>query len=224
MCSVGFEIARLQRMLSFERQACRQGFSAICGIDEAGRGPLAGPVIAAACILPEHVLQDPFLFRGLDDSKKLTPALREELFYLLTEHPGVRYGVGRSEHDEIDSVNILQATILAMQRAVQQLTPPPDILLVDGLKLPIDGIEVRQIIKGDQLSLSVAAASVIAKVTRDRMMRQYHKQFPLYGFNQHKGYATEGHRLALSEHGPCPIHRKSFSPIAELYSCADRTP
>lgn len=202
-------------MLAYEKEAKKAGFHSICGIDEAGRGPLAGPVIAAACILPEHVFQDPLFLSHLDDSKKMTSELREDLFHILSGHPGVKYGIGVASHEEIDTINILQATRLAMQRAVSHLFPRPDLLLVDGEKLVFEGISFRKIIKGDQLSLSIAAASVLAKVTRDRQMIALHKEYPVYGFDRHKGYGTPAHLKALEEHGPCPLHRKTFAPVSQ---------
>lgn len=207
------ECERLQGLLAFERQAKLEGFQKICGVDEAGRGPLAGPVIACACILPEHIYSNPLIFRNLDDSKKINPEIREELFHLLTGHPGIIYGIGQADHEEVDAVNIYQATILAMRRSVNNLSSPPDFLLVDGLKVPLE-FPNRNIVKGDSLSLSIAAASVIAKVTRDRVMVACHERWPQYGFNQHKGYGTPQHLEALSVHGPCPVHRRSYSPVA----------
>lgn len=211
------ECERLQGLLAFERQAKLEGYQKICGVDEAGRGPLAGPVIACACILPEHLFSNPLVFRFLDDSKKIKPEIREELFHLLTGHPGVIYGIGQADHEEIDAVNIYQATILAMRRSVNNLSIAPDFLLVDGLKVPLE-FPNRNIIKGDSLSLSIAAASVIAKVTRDRMMAACHERWPEYGFNQHKGYGTKQHLEALKAHGPCPVHRRSYAPVAASFA------
>lgn len=208
------ETKRLLAMLAYEKKALKEGYKVVCGIDEAGRGPLAGPVVAAACILPADVFKKPLIFRYLNDSKMLSPDIRLELFHLITNYPGVIYGVGESCHAEIDRVNILQATILAMQRSVSKLLCIPDLLLVDGLKLPMETIPVQKIIKGDQLSLSVAAGAIIAKVTRDLQMEAYDEQHPEYGFKQHKGYGTAKHLAALQEHGPCPIHRLTFAPVA----------
>jgi ribonuclease HII len=211
------ERKRLKAMLAYERQAKAQGFQKVCGVDEAGRGPLAGPVVAAACILPEHIFSDPILFRSLNDSKKMDASDREDLFHLLTGHPGVHYGIGLADHEEIDTVNILQATILAMKIAINELLHAPDLVLLDGRKQALGGLTIWAIIKGDELSLSIAAASVIAKVTRDRMMVAYHEDWPEYGFKQHKGYGTKAHLEAIAKHGPCPIHRRSFAPITASF-------
>ena len=193
--------------LVYERKALAQGYSAIVGIDEAGRGPLAGPVVAAACHLGEQVE-----ITGIEDSKKLTPARRERLFQSLKDHPHVAYGVGIVSAEVIDKVNILQATIMAMLQAVEAISVVPDYLLVDGLKLP-SSIPSEKIIKGDTLSQSIGAASIIAKVTRDQLMMQYDLEWPVYGFRGHKGYGTKKHMEALEQHGPCPIHRFSFEPV-----------
>lgn len=205
------ERVRLQQMLRFEEEAYLEGYRSIAGIDEAGRGPLAGPVVAAACILPRGLL-----INGVNDSKQLTPAIREQLFERLTTDPSIVYGIGIIDSDQIDSLNIYQATIHAMWQAVNQLDPPPDCLLVDGMALSHKSLPCRKIIKGDQLSLSVAAASIIAKVTRDRLMREFHEKWPQYGFNRHKGYGVPNHLDALKQYGPCPIHRYSFEPVKSL--------
>ncbi|MCB1113182.1 MAG: ribonuclease HII [Chlamydiia bacterium] len=191
--------------LRLEEKLRGEGFPNIAGIDEAGRGPLAGPVVASACMLPKGLY-----FDGVNDSKKLTEAKREALFEEITQHPEVVYGVGVISSDEIDRVNILQATILAMLDAVRALDPKPDYLLVDGLKLNYPGIPSDKIIKGDQISHSIAAASIIAKVTRDRLMQTFHEQYPEYDFLRHKGYGTKSHREAIKNYGICPIHRKTF--------------
>lgn len=183
------------------------GFHTIAGVDEAGRGPLAGPVVAAACIIPHDV----FII-GIDDSKKLSPKQRCALFEELTSRSDIRYHVGIISHQEIDEINILQATIKAMQVALHGLDPAPDLTLVDGLSLT-SHLPCKKIIGGDALSQSIAAASVIAKETRDRIMTKYHEEWPHYGFHQHKGYGTKQHLEALNKHGACPIHRKSFKPI-----------
>ena len=207
------EIKRLQEMLSYEKKAKKQGFQIVAGIDEAGRGPLAGPVVAAACILPPKALSKSKvpLFPELDDSKKLLPAQRERLFETLTSHPQICYGIGIIDHLIIDAVNIFQATIKAMFMAIEALCNNfnllPDLFLVDGLNLKHPTIESWKIIKGDQLSQSVAAASVLAKVTRDKMMAEYDQKWPEYGFKKHKGYPTVAHFKAIEKHGPCPIHR-----------------
>lgn len=202
---------RLQQMVMFEEKAYLEGYQVIAGIDEAGRGPLAGPVVAAACILPRGLL-----IEGVNDSKKLTGKVRERLFNRLTGDPSIKYGVGIISPEEIDRINIYQATIQAMWQAVDQLSVSPDYLLIDGMALIHASIPCLKIIKGDQLSLSIAAASIIAKETRDRLMRSYHEQWPAYGFDQHKGYGTERHLEALDRHGPCPIHRYTFEPVKGL--------
>jgi ribonuclease HII len=199
--------------LRFEKHLWSTGKQLLAGIDEAGRGPLAGPVVAAAAILPRK-----FSLRGLNDSKLLTEPVRETFFEALTT-PGrlICYGIGIAEPAEIDRLNILQATILAMQRAVTALTVQPEHLLIDGL--PVRGFSSAQtaIVGGDQKSLSIAAASVIAKVTRDRIMKKWHSEYPQYNFGQNKGYCTKAHLESLQIHGPCPIHRRSFAPVAQPY-------
>lgn len=193
---------------AFEKKARQNGFTWIAGVDEVGRGPLAGPVIAAACILPENAH-----FPGLDDSKQLLPETRDALYQQLTQHPDVIYGLGEVSHEIIDQINILQATLLAMLDAIKALTILPDFLLIDGNKAPKTEIPHETIVKGDHRSQSIAAASVIAKVTRDRQMDRWHDMYPEYGFKQHKGYATQQHLAAIAKHGPCPIHRHSFEPM-----------
>jgi len=202
------ELARLRKMLLYEKQGRNLGYRSIAGLDEAGRGPLAGPVVAAVCILPLG-----FLMPGINDSKLLKPSVRNELFHQLRSHPGVVFEVGQAEAEEIDRINIYQATLLSMKRALDALKVRPDYLLVDGMPLDYDGIPAQKIIKGDQLSLSIAAASIIAKETRDALMDGYHEKWPCYGFDRHRGYATEKHYEALRMHGPCPIHRRSFEPV-----------
>jgi ribonuclease HII len=199
--------------LRFEKHLWSTGFPLIAGIDEAGRGPLAGPVVAAAAVLPAE-----FSLTGLNDSKQLPETVREQLFASLTT-PGklVGYGIGIAESTEIDRLNILRATFLAMQRAVTALPVQPDHLLIDGLPVPVFHQPQTAIIGGDAKSLSIAAASVIAKVTRDRMMRRWHSDFPQYDFDQNKGYGTPAHLESLQIHGPCPIHRRSFAPVAQTY-------
>lgn len=203
---------RLNKLLKFEKKARLEGFNSIAGVDEAGRGPLAGPVVAAACIMPPDLL-----IPYIDDSKKLTAEVREDLFVKLTTHPEIRYGVGIMDHLIVDEINIYQASIQAMLAAVSQLEPKPDILFVDGLKLP-HAIPCWKIIGGDALSLSIGAASIIAKVTRDRIMKEMHEQWPQYGFKTNKGYSTEFHLEALDKWGPCPIHRKSFAPVMGIFN------
>ena len=176
----------------------------ICGVDEAGRGPLAGPVCAAAVILPKHA-QLP----GLTDSKKLTDKKRRELFPLIQEQ-AIAYGIGFSSEQEIDEINILQATFLAMQRALDQLTVKPDLALIDGNREKDFGVPVKTVVKGDSLSANIAAASILAKVTRDNLMVEMAEKYPQYGFEIHKGYGTKAHYAALREVGASPIHRMTF--------------
>ena len=180
------------------------GLRLICGVDEAGRGPLAGPVCAAAVILPEH-LQIP----GLNDSKKLTDKKRRELFPVIQQQ-AIAYGIGLASEAEIDEINILQATFLAMRRALEQLTVRPEIALIDGNRETDFGLPVKTVVKGDSLSANIAAASVLAKVTRDNIMVELAQQYPEYGFEIHKGYGTKAHYEALRTYGPSPIHRRSF--------------
>lgn len=190
--------------LYYEKEAAARGFHAVCGIDEAGRGPLAGPVYAAAVILPPDCV-----IEGLNDSKKLTEARREQLFDVILEK-AVACGIGCADEKEIDTLNILQATYLAMRRAVEALPVPCDYAMVDGNRMPPLDVPGETIVKGDAKSASIAAASVLAKVSRDRVMRQYHEQYPAYGFDGHKGYGTRAHYAALEAYGPCPIHRMTF--------------
>ncbi len=197
--------------LALEIALRSRGFSKIAGIDEAGRGPLAGPVAAAAVILPES-----YTLTGLDDSKKISPAKREALYEKITTDPRILWAVATASREEIDTLNILRATHLAMKRAAESLSVVPDHCLIDGLPvknfpLPHDGI-----VKGDGLSLSIAAASIIAKVTRDRIMLAADREFPEFGFAKHQGYGTKVHLEALRTHGPCCHHRRSFQPVAQL--------
>ena len=187
-----------------EKTWADRGFHAICGIDEAGRGPLAGPVCAAAVILPEG-LEIP----GLNDSKKLTDKKRRELFPII-EGQALAYGIGWASQEEIDDINILQATFLAMSRAVEQLNIRPDLALVDGNRAPTLDLPVETVVKGDSLSASIAAASVLAKVSRDDLMLRMAEEYPGYGFEVHKGYGTKAHYEALRTFGPSPIHRRTF--------------
>lgn len=197
------ELARLERMKEYERKY--EGYSIVCGIDEAGRGPLAGPVVAAAAVLPMDAT-----ILWLNDSKKLSEKRREELFQEIQEK-AVTYGVGVVSPAVIDEINILKATYEAMRQAVSALSSEPDILLNDAVIIPgIDEKKQVKIIKGDAKSVSIAAASILAKVTRDRMMGEYDKLYPEYGFAQHKGYGTKAHMDAIREFGVCPIHRRSF--------------
>ena len=183
----------------------------IAGVDEAGRGPLAGAVVAAAVILnPEKPIE------GLNDSKKLTEKQREYLFELIKENV-LAYGIGRAEAEEIDRVNILQATFLAMQRAVAELILPPHLVLVDGNQDPKLPYETKTIVNGDQLEPAISAASILAKVTRDREMSELDQLYPQYGFAKHKGYPTKAHFAALAEFGPCQAHRRSYAPVAKYF-------
>mgnify|MGYP001011109619 CR=1 FL=1 len=189
---------------AYEHAAFSDGYKLVCGIDEAGRGPLAGPVCAAAVILPPDCR-----IEGLNDSKKLTDKRRRELYDVIVEN-AVAYGIAFASHQEIDEINILQATFRAMAQAIAQLDPSAQLTLVDGNRAADFGLPVRTIVKGDGLSASIAAASILAKVTRDRLMEQYAEQYQQYGFEIHKGYGTKRHYAALREFGPCPIHRMSF--------------
>lgn len=193
----------------------QQGYCFVAGVDEAGRGCLAGPVVAAAVILPLPLSEDTLAcFAGVRDSKQLPPQARDSLYDTIMQH-ALAVGVGTGSVELIDEQNILQATKHAMREALTRLSLPPQALLIDAVRLPTIPLPQRSIIKGDALCLSIAAASIIAKVSRDRMMLTLHEQYPLYGFSQHKGYGTELHLAALKQHGPCPIHRKSFSPVRE---------
>lgn len=187
-----------------ENELYDSGITTLCGVDEAGRGPLAGPVCAAAVILPEG-LEIP----GLNDSKKLTDKKRRELFPIIEEQ-ALAYGIGWASQEEIDDINILQATFLAMSRAVEQLNIRPDLALVDGNRAPTLDLPVETVVKGDSLSASIAAASVLAKVSRDDVMLRMAEEYPGYGFEVHKGYGTKAHYEALRTFGPSPIHRRTF--------------
>ncbi len=191
-------------MWAIENSFYEKGIVTICGVDEAGRGPLAGPVCAAAVILPQN-LEIP----GLTDSKKLSDKKRRELMPIIIEK-ALSYGVGFASHEEIDEINILQATFLAMERALRQLNIRPDLALIDGNRQKDFGINVETVVKGDSLSASIAAASVLAKVTRDDYMLEMAEVYPEYGFEIHKGYGTKAHYAALTAHGPSPIHRRTF--------------
>ena len=208
------EHRRLLNLVAHENAARMNGFQFIAGIDEAGRGPMAGPVVAASCIIPAEVY-----FPGVNDSKQLTPEERDDLFEIISKDVRIHYGIGVISHEEIDRVNIYQAAMLAMLQSLANLDLRPDFLLVDGLHLQHPEILCEKIIGGDALSQSIAAASILAKVTRDRIMKEYHKIWPLYGFDQHKGYCTHQHIEALIKFGPCQIHRRSFEPVYDdLYS------
>ncbi|KAF8071302.1 rnhB [Scenedesmus sp. PABB004] len=194
-----------------------RGFKAVAGVDEAGRGPLAGPVVAAAAVLPPDAE-----FPGLNDSKQLGEEAREALYAALTSHPGVAWSVAVVDHETIDEINILQATMLAMQRAVQGLPSPPDHLLIDGNRKPtgLGEMPAQLLVKGDATSTAIAAASVIAKVTRDRLMLDLDAAHPGYGFAQHKGYGVPAHKAAIAALGPCPVHRRSFEPVKSMVGFA----
>lgn len=204
---------RLQILTLFEEEAYCNGFQYVVGIDEAGRGPLAGPVTAAACYIPKGIY-----LSGIDDSKKLTAKMRDLLFEEIVSDPRIIYAIGIIEAEIVDQINIYQATIQAMLQAINNLQVQPDYLLVDGLQLPHPSVSCQKIIKGDAKSQSIAAASVLAKVTRDRLMLSYHEQWPQYGFEKHKGYGTAKHLEALEQFGPCPIHRYTFEPIKSRYA------
>lgn len=208
------EYKRLLKISFHELRLRQHGYSLIAGVDEVGRGPLAGPVIAAACILPPD-----FMLPFLNDSKQLNSEVRAELYELLTTNPAIQYAVGMVSVERIDEINILQASLEAMRNAIRNLKIVPDYLLIDGNQLLNLSIPGESLIKGDSLSISIAAASVIAKETRDRLMIEEALKWPQYGFEQHKGYATLQHLEALRLHGPCPLHRKSFEPIKSfIYS------
>lgn len=191
-------------MWDIEDELFSEGYSLICGVDEAGRGPLAGPVCAAAVILPKG-LEIP----GLNDSKKLTDKKRRELFPIIKEQ-AIAYGIGLADHKEIDEINILQATFLAMERAIAQLSVRPEFALIDGNREKDFGLPVKTVVKGDSLSANIAAASVLAKVTRDDIMEAMAADYPQYGFEVHKGYGTKAHYEALRAHGASPVHRMTF--------------
>ena len=198
-----------ENMWQIEQSFFAQNFKVICGVDEAGRGPLAGPVCAAAVILPPNAE-----IPGLNDSKKLSDKRRRELFPAIKEK-AIAYGIAFADHKEIDEINILQATYLAMERAMAQLSVKPDLALIDGNRTKDFGIPVGTVVHGDSLSASIAAASVLAKVTRDDYMLQMAEEYPGYGFEIHKGYGTKAHYAALAERGPCQIHRMTF--LKKLY-------
>jgi ribonuclease HII len=200
----------------FEQDLWQNGVTLVAGVDEAGCGPLAGPVVAAAAILPIEWLNGlPAELDGLNDSKQLTVQQREYYFLALTSCGKVRFAIARTEPIIVDRINILRATHRAMNRALAQLRPTPQHVLVDGLRVKTMRFPQTALVEGDARSYSIASASVLAKVTRDRLMMEYHRRWPAYGFAEHKGYGTPRHLAALAEHGPCPIHRRSFSPLRE---------
>ncbi|ETV84945.1 hypothetical protein H257_02840, partial [Aphanomyces astaci] len=211
---VTFKRGTLSR--EFEQRIYKKGFSCVVGVDEAGRGPLAGPVVAAACWIPLEVEID-----GIHDSKQLNEAQRDLLFEKLTTHPGIQYAVHNipmqvNSHTRIDEINVLQATLESMTKSVEALTVQADYALIDGNKMPPLSIQGECVIKGDSKVYAIAAASIIAKVTRDRLMVVYDKQWPEYGFAQHKGYGTRMHMAAIHKHGATPIHRMTFAPLNQL--------
>lgn len=193
-----------------EAAAYAQGYRCVCGIDEAGRGPLAGPVVAAAVVLPPG-----YELPGLNDSKQLTAKAREKLFDALMQDAAVCKCIARAEVEEIDRLNILRATHLAMRRAAEGLSPLPDFCLIDGLPVRDFPIPSRALVKGDARCLSIAAASILAKVTRDHLMQELHLSYPEYGWNRNAGYGTRAHMNAISQHGITPHHRRSFAPVAQ---------
>lgn len=195
--------------LEFEKEALAKGYKAVCGVDEAGRGPLAGPVCAAAVILPEGIIID-----GVNDSKKLSEKKRESLFDVIREQ-ALSYSIAYATVDEIEEINILNATMLAMRRAIDGLNVKADYAMIDGNRLPQLDIDAECIVKGDAKSMSIACASILAKVSRDRLLYKYAEEYPMYGFDKHKGYGTAAHREAILKYGPCPYHRKSF--LKKLY-------
>ncbi len=203
-------------LLYFEKSARSSGFRFIAGLDEAGRGPLAGPVVAAAVILPEGPV-----IEGLIDSKQVPEPERERLFDVIQQH-AVSFGIGVVDERTIDEVNILQASLLAMEQALAAMKQPPDYLLLDAVSLPRVKLPQKPLIKGDCRSASIAAASILAKVTRDRLMLDLHAKFPQYNFHKHKGYCTKEHLALLRQYGPCDAHRKSFAPVAEMLSEGSR--
>ena len=199
------EEARLKELKQIEEELYSSGANLICGIDEAGRGPLAGPVVVGAVIMPRDSM-----IEGVNDSKKVSEKKREKLFDIITEE-AIAYGVGIIDQKEIDRINILNATKEGLTMAVKELNPKPDLIIVDALsKIDTEGIPYKSIIKGDAKCYSIACASIIAKVTRDRIMRQWDEVYPQYGFIKHKGYGTAAHIAAIKEYGLCPLHRLSF--------------
>ena len=200
------ELERLTNLKQIEKELHQKGFKNICGIDEAGRGPLAGPVVVAGVIMPENSM-----IEGVNDSKKVSEKKREKLYEEITQS-AIAWGVGIIDQNEIDDINILNATKKGLTTALMELKEKPDIILVDALtKIDTLGIQYESIIKGDAKSYSIAAASIIAKVTRDRIMRQWDEIYPQYGFEKHKGYGTKMHIEAIKEYGLCPLHRRSFT-------------
>jgi len=203
------ERAALTSKWHFEQKAKEQGFSLVAGVDEAGRGPIAGPLVVAACILPEQEWE-------IDDSKKLSPKQRDRAYHALLANPNVIYAIEVLPRELIDEINILQATLLGMQKVIAKLSTVPQLVLVDGNRAPSFSIPAWPIVQGDTLSYSIGAASILAKVTRDALMQAYDAEWPMYGFAEHKGYPTAKHIEALQMHGPCPIHRRSYAPVKSV--------
>ena len=200
------ELERLTKLKEIEQSVYKEGFEFICGIDEAGRGPLAGPVVVASAIMPKDSM-----IEGVNDSKKISEKKREKLFELITNE-AISYGIGIIDQNEIDDINILNATKKGLTESLKELKQKPDIILVDALtKIDTLNIPYRSVIKGDAKIYSIACASIIAKVTRDRIMKEWATAYPQYGFDSHKGYGTAKHIAAIKEYGLCPIHRKSFT-------------
>jgi len=201
--------------LNEEKKLWKKGYKRIAGLDEAGRGPLAGPVVAAAVTIRKFPILN-FQFLKIKDSKKLTPKKREEFYQIIINHPQIRWSVAKASEKVIDKINIKNASELAMFRAVQKLKPSPDFLIIDGKYLKNCNLKKtnhKLIVKADEKIFSCSAASIVAKVTRDRIMKRYHKKYPNYGFNQHKGYPTKYHLRMLKRYKPCRIHRKTFRPV-----------
>ena len=200
------ELERLTKLKEIENSVYKEGYNLICGIDEAGRGPLAGPVVVASAIMPKDSM-----IEGVNDSKKISEKKREKLYDLITAE-AISYGVGIVSQEEIDEINILNATKKGLTESLEQLEPKPDIILVDALRdINTIGIPYRSVIKGDAKIYSIACASIIAKVTRDRIMKEWDRVYPQYGFVSHKGYGTAKHIAAIKEFGLCPLHRRSFT-------------
>ncbi len=215
--------AKFWRRLSHERELWEKGLTLVAGVDEAGCGPLAGPVVAAAVVFPRAWLISGLYtkLRGLNDSKQLSEQQREKFYSTLTEHPEIRYAIASVDVAMIDQINIRQAAWRAMDLALAQLQPKPQHVLVDGLRIKWLSYPQTALVEGDAKSYSIAAASVLAKVTRDRLMAEFDQAYPGYGFADHKGYATPQHYAAINELGPCPIHRRSFSPFRPVESELD---
>jgi len=207
------DLYRIKKLREAERELKNIGYSYIAGVDEVGRGPLAGPVVACACILP-----DKFSIAKINDSKKLTVEERERIYLKLIYNENVIYSVSEVSHEIIDLINIHQASLLAMKKAIEALKTKHEFLLFDGRSNPVTDTPFQAIVGGDRICISICAASIIAEVHRDKLMDEYHKKYPIYGFNKHKGYGTFKHKKALIENGPCLIHRKSFEPIKSLFN------